>query len=145
MIDNIILNINKSDLDPILKGEIIDYVVNLNRNHCPIIFDEKQLMLMFKLDEIKDVKKYIEKETNRYTIQKRNGTQREVAQPSYKLKKIQKWILKKILMNIDIPNCVHGFLKGKSILTNAQVHIYDQPSWVYCLDIKDFFPSIKKK
>lgn len=144
MIDNIIFNIKTSDLDPILKDEIIDYAENLNRNHCPVIFDEKQLMLMFELNEIEDVKKYIKKETNRYTIRKRNGTQREVVQPSYKLKKIQKWILKKILMSIDIPNCVHGFLKGKSILTNAQVHIYDQPSWVYCLDIKDFFPSIKQ-
>jgi len=144
MIDNIIFNIKKSGLDSTLKDKLINYAENLKDNHCPIIFDEKQLLLMFELNEIGDIGKYIAKETNRYTIQKRDGTQREVVQPSYKLKKIQKWILKEILMNIDIPACAHGFLKGKSILTNAQVHIYDQPSWVYCLDIKDFFPSIKK-
>lgn len=143
MIDNIIFNIKKSVLESTLKDQLIGYAENLNKNNCPIIFDEKQLLLMFELNEIEDIKGYMEKETNRYTIEKRDGTQREVIQPSYKLKQIQKWILKKILMSIDIPTCVHGFLKGKSILTNAQVHIYDEPYWVYCVDIKDFFPSIK--
>lgn len=144
MIEKIILNINESSLNFISKKKLISYAKKINSNHCPVIFDKKQLSLMFELDETEDIKKYVEKESHRYTIQKRNGALREVVQPSYKLKQIQKWLLKHILMSIDIPENVHGFLKGKSILTNAQVHIYDQPFWVYCLDIKDFFPSIKQ-
>lgn len=78
MTDNIIFNIKKSGLDSTLKDKLINYAENLNDNHCPVIFDEKQLMLIFELSETEDIRKYIEKETNRYTIQKRDGTQREV-------------------------------------------------------------------
>lgn len=144
MIDNIIDNINKSKLHLELKNKLISYAINLNKNCCPVIFDEKQLRLMFELDEISSISDYVKKQTDRYTIQKRDGNKREVFKPSYRLKKIQKWILKKILVNVDLPDCVHGFVKGKSILTNAEVHVHSKPFWVHCIDIKDFFPSIEK-
>jgi retron-type reverse transcriptase len=41
------------------------------------------------------------------------------------------------------PKSVHGFVKGKSIITNAQCHL--QKKILLNLDIKNFFESIKKE
>lgn len=68
---------------------------------------------------------------------------RDIAAPSIELKKRQKWILDNILIRYQCPDCVHGFVKGKSIVTNARCHINQRE--IGCLDIKDFFPSINYK
>lgn len=63
-----------------------------------------------------------------------------ITAPSVELKKRQRWILDNILSHYVPLECVHGFVKGKSIVTNAQCHI--GKSEIACIDIKDFFPSI---
>ncbi len=57
------------------------------------------------------------------------------------VKKAQRAILEKILMKINIPEVAHGFIQGRSILTNAKKHLY-KPEIIIKMDIKDFFPSI---
>lgn len=66
---------------------------------------------------------------------------RRILAPSKKLKERQKWILRNVLSKIELKDCVHGFVKGKSIVTNAKCHV--QKKEILCLDIADFFPSIK--
>ncbi|WP_218938263.1 reverse transcriptase family protein [Bacillus toyonensis] len=90
-----------------------------------------------------DLQKFIKENSNKYFIKKRNGSLREVWQPSYKVKEIQKWIYKNILNDIQVSECVHGFVKNRSILTNAQNHIHEDKFWVFSMDIKNFFPSIR--
>lgn len=63
-----------------------------------------------------------------------------ITAPSLELKKRQRWILDNILSHYVPTDCVHGFVKGKSIVTNAQCHIGKRET--ACIDIKDFFPSI---
>ncbi len=65
---------------------------------------------------------------------------RRILAPSRKLKERQKWILRNVLSKIELKDCVHGFVKGKSIVTNAKCHV--QKKEILCLDIADFFPSI---
>lgn len=57
------------------------------------------------------------------------------------MKERQRWILKNILSCVEIKDCVHGFVKGKSIVTNAKCHVAKKE--ILCLDISDFFPSTK--
>ncbi|MEX1191168.1 MAG: reverse transcriptase family protein [Brumimicrobium sp.] len=40
------------------------------------------------------------------------------------------------------PDCVHGFIKGRNIKTNAEQHLAKRN--ILSVDIKDFFPSITK-
>lgn len=68
---------------------------------------------------------------------------RRILAPSKKLKERQKWILRNILSKIELNDCVHGFVKGRSIVTNAKCHVRKKE--ILCLDISDFFPSIKLK
>lgn len=73
-------------------------------------------------------------------IVRSHGKEREICSPSWKLRERQRWILKHILSKYKLPDCVHGFAQGKSIVTNARCHI--GANEVACVDIKDFFPSI---
>lgn len=77
-----------------------------------------------------------------FTIKKKSGADRTIHAPVKGLKELQKAI------NLVL-QCVHqpheaatGFVLGKSIVDNAKVHVGQ--TYVYNLDLKDFFPSVDK-
>jgi hypothetical protein len=77
-----------------------------------------------------------------FTIKKKSGKDRTIHAPVKGLKEFQK------ALNI-ILQCMHephdaaiGFVNGKSIVDNAKKHIGQ--TYVYNIDLKDFFPSIDK-
>ena len=78
-----------------------------------------------------------------FTIQKSSGDPRIIQEPRRRAKELQLKILT-FLESISGPlrPCVHGFVKGRSIVTNAAEHVRDRPTFVLNLDLKDFFPSI---
>ncbi len=73
-------------------------------------------------------------------IEKGNGELRILHKPDRQLLSLQKKIRKHILEPIPVDPCVHGYRKGRSSMTNAQVHAGN--SYLAKLDIKGFFPSI---
>lgn len=79
----------------------------------------------------------------RFTIKKRDGTDRVIFEPRNRLKIIQERILK-FLQDRSGPlkPAVHGFVSKRSILTNAQVHCSQKIHHVFNIDLEDFFPSI---
>jgi len=76
----------------------------------------------------------------RFTIPKRDGTERAIWAPMPRLKQAQHWILRNIAEKLLVHGSAHGFLPGRSTLTNAQVHA--NPRVVLKMDIKDFFPTV---
>jgi len=75
-----------------------------------------------------------------FTIPKRNGTPRTIWAPMPKLKKAQRWILANIVEKLLVHGAAHGFLSGRSIVTNAAEHT--QSKLVLKMDMKDFFPTV---
>ena len=75
-----------------------------------------------------------------FTIAKRSGGERQIWSPIPRLKYAQRWILDNVLNPMLIHGAAHGFVRGKSIVTNADTHTNSQ--LLVKLDIKDFFPSI---
>ncbi|MBH0006593.1 reverse transcriptase family protein [Psychrobacter sp. SWN149] len=75
-----------------------------------------------------------------FTIAKRNGTARQIWSPIPRLKFVQRWILNQVLNNLTTHDAAHGFVRGKSIVTNAAVH--SNSELLIKLDVKDFFPSV---
>lgn len=71
---------------------------------------------------------------------KGNGEFRVLHKPTRKMVRLQKKIRIHLLKPIPLDPCVHGYRKGHSHLTNAQVH--QGNSYLAKLDIKGFFPSI---
>ncbi|TFF90066.1 MAG: RNA-directed DNA polymerase [Promethearchaeota archaeon] len=76
-----------------------------------------------------------------FFIAKKSGGHREIFIPVPKLKSIQSKILVEILEKINISKFAHGFIKKRSIVSNAQEHLESQV--IYKIDLVDFFPSIK--
>lgn len=77
----------------------------------------------------------------KYSIPKKSGGEREIAQPSRKLKALQGWILVNILNKIKSSPSSKGFDIGTNTLDNAKPHI--GANAILCIDIENFFPSIK--
>lgn len=75
-----------------------------------------------------------------FTIPKRDGTARSICAPKVQLKWVQRRIHEKILANIPAHAAAHGFIDGRSIVTNAAPHV--GAAVVVKFDLKDFFPTI---
>lgn len=75
-----------------------------------------------------------------FKLPKRSGGERLIEAPRWPLLRIQQE-LRPLLDELYRPRgVVHGFLKDRSILTNARVHL--RARWVLSLDLQDFFHSV---
>lgn len=93
--------------------------------------------LKFYLENCKGEDCYID-----FSIPKRNGGNRNISAPNHGLKEIQS-CLNLILQEKYHPTAAAmGFVPGRSVVNNAYVH--QRQSYVYNIDIKDFFPSISE-
>jgi len=72
----------------------------------------------------------------------KHGKKREIQAPTFELDVVQTRIAS-LLVRLAVPEYLHSGIKGRSNITNAQVHIGDHP--VLTLDIQKFYPSITKK
>ena len=78
-----------------------------------------------------------------FHIPRRNGRTRRIEAPPPTLKYIQRLIHESLTRVYGPPPAVHGFVAGKSIVTNAQSHLGRR--YVLNIDLADFFPSITRK
>jgi RNA-directed DNA polymerase len=77
---------------------------------------------------------------HRYSIPKKTGGVRAISAPKPDLAKAQQWVLANILGHLEARPQAHGFLVGRSIVTNATPHVGKRV--VVNLDLKDFFPTL---
>ncbi|MCD4675709.1 MAG: retron St85 family RNA-directed DNA polymerase [Desulfobacula sp.] len=75
-----------------------------------------------------------------FKLPKKNRGFRLIDAPSKDMKIVQRWILDNILYKLNVGEYAHGFVPGKSIATNASIHVAQD--LVLGIDLKDFFPSI---
>lgn len=81
--------------------------------------------------------------TNNYkvlTLHKRSGGVRTIYSPATPIKIIQRKLNQVLTAVYRGRSPVHGFARGKSIVTNAKSHLRRQA--ILNFDLKDFFPSI---
>ncbi|PWQ93570.1 reverse transcriptase family protein [Leucothrix arctica] len=75
-----------------------------------------------------------------FQIAKKTGGFREISAPMPRLKRAQYWVLDNILCHVPLHEAAHGFVAGRSILTNAKPHVGQ--AVVVNLDLQNFFPTI---
>ena len=75
-----------------------------------------------------------------FEVKKRSGGMRLLSAPHQTLAKAQEKVLRTILDKLPTEDPAHGFIKGRSTVTNAAPHL--QRDLVVNLDLKDFFPSV---
>lgn len=108
----------------------------------PVIQDLSEFSNEIRLSEAA-IKKYIafaEHYYLTYSIPKKTGGERLIAQPSRELKAIQSWLLRNILDKLSSSDASKGFEQGTSIYDNAYPHIGSNV--ILSLDVDNFFPSI---
>ncbi|QXN26977.1 trypsin-like peptidase domain-containing protein [Shewanella putrefaciens] len=76
----------------------------------------------------------------RFSIPKKNGEFRLIEAPVKELKKVQRFIGSELAKVYTPRGATHGFVRGRSIVTNASKHI--DKKYVLNLDLEDFFGSI---
>ncbi len=75
-----------------------------------------------------------------FHIPKKNGEARLIDAPKKELKKVQKQLVSELTSKYKARKATHGFLAGRSIVSNASGHV--DKKYVLNLDLKDFFGSI---
>ncbi len=75
-----------------------------------------------------------------FQIAKKTGGFRNISAPMPRLKRSQYWVLDNILAKMKLHDAAHGFVLGRSIITNATPHV--GKGVVINMDLKDFFPTI---
>jgi RNA-directed DNA polymerase len=76
----------------------------------------------------------------RYEIPKKTGGVRRISAPKPRLASAQQKVFHDILERLTVEPEAHGFVKARSIVTNALPHVGKRV--VANLDLKDFFPTI---
>ena len=117
-------------------AKCLRYAEKLLDSELPVLFDRKHVNKVLKMWQLK-----FPCYSSFYIKGKRKY--REIMAPSLKLKRRQRWILENILEKIPLSQYCHGFVRGRSIVTNARGHI--GKARILTMDIQDFFPSIKEE
>lgn len=75
-----------------------------------------------------------------FFIPKRNGGQREVAQPAREVKAIQRWLITHLSSKLPLHSAATAYRQGASIKKNATQHVFSD--YILKMDFRNFFPSI---
>ena len=75
-----------------------------------------------------------------FTVPKKSGGTRTLSAPYRTLAAAQQWVQDNIVSRLPAESPAHGFLPGRSVVTNARPHAGQ--AVVVNLDLEDFFPSI---
>lgn len=76
----------------------------------------------------------------RFNLAKKTGGVREISAPMPRLKRLQYWLKANVLEKVDLHDAAHGFIRERSIVTNALPHVGQ--SIVINMDLQNFFPTI---
>jgi len=75
-----------------------------------------------------------------FAIPKRSGGERIIHAPKKRLKRVLRQVNALLVSKLPVHDAAHGFIKGRSVKTNAQPHV--GRAVVVKLDLKDFFPTV---
>lgn len=76
----------------------------------------------------------------RFTVPKKSGGRRVLSTPHKAMSECQEWIFHNVLAKVPPHPSAHGFVSGRSTVTNAVPHVGKDV--VVNVDLKDFFPSV---
>lgn len=112
----------------------------------PKLETRKDVLHWLKIASLRDLRKLLRAGSGAgspyvsFTIPKSSGEPRTITAPRLPLRRIQRQILDELLGKLPTHAAAHGFVKKRSVLTNAKPHQGAQ--LIVKLDLKDFFPTI---
>lgn len=133
---------NSIGLAPELIPPYMQYIDTMCLRSVPVIFEFRHLsnLLGRTTAYLASVVNSPEKHYRTFSIPKRRGGEREISAPYPALLDCQRWINREILAKQRTHPAVHGFRRGRTILSNARNHC--DKTCLLKMDLSDFFPSI---
>lgn len=128
-----------------IRADAAVYAENLLGHGLPVLFDPSHLAFVAGVDPrvLALIRGNPRTFYTRFVIRKRSGGSRELASPTPQLRAVQDWIHTYLTPHLRLHDACHGFVRGRSIVTNAAEHV-GQPLLLK-LDIKDFFGSVSRQ
>lgn len=123
----------------------LGYAKPLIDQNLPIIYNTSNLSALvgYRKNYLKRAVLFTPFFYRTFKIRKRGGSKfREISEPLPSLKEIQIWILNNILYEIRVSKYAKAYVPERSIIDNVRFH--RNKTKVLSLDIKNFFPSIKR-
>lgn len=121
----------------------LEYARQLLENNLPVIFDKQHLAMVIGMN-LKDLTFFLVFDDNNFyrsiKIPKKLGGFREINVPIFDLKYLQRWILDNILNNLQPSKYATGFVRDRSIVDNANIHV--GANYLLNLDLCNFFTTI---
>lgn len=120
------------------------YATTLMENGFPVLFDQAHLAWATGVPSsvIAAMRRRPGSFYSEFRIPKRGGGSRVITAPSPALKQIQSWIHREIISQLEVHDACHGFVSGRSIVTNAEPHANEDI--VLKLDLRDFFRTVDR-
>lgn len=118
----------------------------LERNGLPVLSNLAQLRKLLNIKSTNQLGFFLLASDKKdgpyttYTIPKRDGGERPICAPKKQLKWVQRQILKHILSKVPPHPAAHGFVNGRSTVSNANPHVGHE--LVVKFDLKEFFPTV---
>jgi RNA-directed DNA polymerase len=129
------------------KGDLVPSAARIFGKHIPIVIppelaDEPTLLAHLGLGskELTKIWWYRGRMYEHFSIAKGNGKVRMISAPDRRLKILQTKLARLLNQIYRVRNPVHGFVRDRSVKTNAEAH--GRRRFVVNLDLKDFFPTI---
>jgi retron-type reverse transcriptase len=125
-----------------LTAAYLTYIATLEKHDRPVIFSFSHLAALLGRtnDYLASAIHCPDAHYRAFTIPKRNGQLRDICAPYPALLECQQWINRHVFATYDVHARAHGFVSGRSIKTNARVHL--KSKHLLKMDLQDFFPSI---
>lgn len=126
------------------RNKHFDEIKSLYNNQLPLAVSEPCIAVLFGYS-VEFVYALSTKQHKFYrSFNIRHGKKtRTINSPRVALKVVQKWLGEHLSSALTFEEHVYGYVKGKSFVDAAKAH--EGASWVYSIDISDFFPSISKE
>ena len=123
----------------------LEYAKNLIDKGFPVIYNSSNLSALvgYKRSYIKRAIYSTDYFYREFQIKKKNGKNRTIKEPLPSLKEIQHWILTNILYKFQVSRFAKAYIPTRSLLENVRFHKGQEK--VICIDLDNFFPSIKEK
>lgn len=107
-----------------------------------VLLGEKTIPFEMKQLNYYIVRRNQKRKYKTFNVKKKSGGERSIHAPVKGLKMLQA-CLNLILQSVFEPHrAAYGFVPGKSIVDNANIHV--GANYVYNIDLKDFFPSVRQ-
>lgn len=128
-----------------VREDAAAYASRLLEHGLPVLFDVGHLGAVTGVPPqvIGTIRQHPQPFYSRFVIPKRSGGSREIAAPTPALRRLQDWIHRYLAPKMRVHECCHGFVRGRSIVSNAAPH--EAATKLLKFDIRDFFGSVPRR